>query len=80
MQGVLRKFPQGSPLANGQIFIDGHVLIMLMMSSMTNMYVQVIDGDSQVLVLGKSQHKKGISIMNSQRNKRGISGIVDKIS
>lgn len=77
--GVLRKFPHGSPLANGQIFIDGQVLIRLMASSMTNMRVQVVDG-AHVSILETSQHKKGIEIMNSQLSKGGISRILDKIS
>ncbi|KAF3488139.1 hypothetical protein F2Q69_00053124 [Brassica cretica] len=34
--GILRQFPQESPLANGQILIDGQVLIRLMAGSMTN--------------------------------------------
>ncbi|KAF2576460.1 hypothetical protein F2Q70_00001245 [Brassica cretica] len=59
-EGVLRKFPRGSPLANGQILIDGHVLIRLMANSMTNRRVQVIDGDVQISVLETSQHKKGL--------------------
>ena len=50
--GVLRKFLQGSPLANGQILIDGQVLIRLIAGSMTNRRVQVVDGDAHVLVFG----------------------------
>ncbi|KAF2601300.1 hypothetical protein F2Q70_00027556 [Brassica cretica] len=84
-EGVLRKFTQGSPLANGKIFMDGHVLIMLMMSSMTNMSVQVTDGDSQVLVLGKSQHKKvavqsDTQVSSAQEHQGVNQGCVESLS
>ncbi|KAG2257245.1 hypothetical protein Bca4012_094421 [Brassica carinata] len=65
-QGILRQCPQESPLANGQILIDGQVLIRLLVGSMTNMRGQVVD--------------KGIEIMISQLSKGGISEILDKIS
>ncbi|KAG5397811.1 hypothetical protein IGI04_019959, partial [Brassica rapa subsp. trilocularis] len=42
------SFPQESPLANGQILIDGQVLIRLMAGSMTNKHVQVVYGDAHV--------------------------------
>ena len=51
-RGMLRQFPQESPLANGQILIDGQVLIRLMADSMTNWRVQVVDGDAHVSVFG----------------------------
>ena len=44
------SFPQESPLANGQILIDGQVLIRLMAGSMTNKHVQVVYGDAHVSV------------------------------
>ena len=49
---MLRQCPQDSPLANGQILIDGQILIKLMASSTSNMYVQVVDGDTHVSVFG----------------------------
>ncbi|WZZ59808.1 hypothetical protein YC2023_059915 [Brassica napus] len=51
-RGILRQCPQESPLANGQILIDGQVLIRLMADSMTNWRVQVVDGDAHVSVFG----------------------------
>ena len=51
-RGMLRQCPQESPLANGQILIDGQVLIRLMASSTSNMCVQVVDGDAHVSVFG----------------------------
>ncbi|KAG2274433.1 hypothetical protein Bca52824_056988 [Brassica carinata] len=49
---MLRQCPQESPLANGQILIDGQVLIRLMANSTSYMCVQVIDGDAHVSVFG----------------------------
>ncbi|KAL0753071.1 hypothetical protein Bca101_090739 [Brassica carinata] len=51
-QEIFRQCPQESPLANGQILIDGQVLIRLLAGSMTNRHVQVVDGDAHVLVFG----------------------------
>ncbi|KAF3537755.1 hypothetical protein F2Q69_00019250 [Brassica cretica] len=42
------RCPRESPLANGQILIDGQVLIRLMADSMTNRRVQVVNGDAHV--------------------------------
>ncbi|KAG2255320.1 hypothetical protein Bca52824_074614 [Brassica carinata] len=50
--GILRQCPQESPLANGQILIDGQVLIRLLAGSMTNRRVQVVDGDAHVSAFG----------------------------
>ncbi|KAG2256096.1 hypothetical protein Bca52824_075390 [Brassica carinata] len=50
--GILRQCPRESPLANGQILIDGQVLIRLMADSMTNRRVQVVNGDAHVSVFG----------------------------
>ncbi|KAF3542028.1 hypothetical protein F2Q69_00024679 [Brassica cretica] len=47
-RGILRQCPQESPLANGQVLIDGQVLIRLMAGSMTNRRVQVVDGDIKI--------------------------------
>ncbi|KAF2547947.1 hypothetical protein F2Q70_00021026 [Brassica cretica] len=52
LRGILRQCPHESPLANGQILIDGQVLIRLMADSMTNWRVQVVDGDAHVSVFG----------------------------
>ena len=51
-RGILRQCPRESPLANGQILIDGQVLIRLMADSMTNRRVQVVNGDAHVSVFG----------------------------
>ncbi|KAF3528482.1 hypothetical protein DY000_02042156 [Brassica cretica] len=49
-KGILRRCPQESPLANGQILIYGQVLIRLLAGSMTNRCVQVVDGDAHVSI------------------------------
>ncbi|KAF3524689.1 hypothetical protein F2Q69_00051221 [Brassica cretica] len=61
LKEILRQCPQESPLANGQILIDGQVLIRLMVGSMTNRRVQVVDGDAHVLVLGDILIQEGLS-------------------
>ncbi|KAF2588882.1 hypothetical protein F2Q70_00038208 [Brassica cretica] len=59
--GILRQCPQESPLANGQILIDGQVLIRLLVGSMTNRRVQVIDGDAHVSVFGDILIQEGVN-------------------
>ncbi|KAF3494315.1 hypothetical protein DY000_02052240 [Brassica cretica] len=59
--GILRQFPQESPLANGQILIDGQVLIRLLAGSMTNRRVQVVDGDAHVSVFGDILIQEGMN-------------------
>ncbi|KAF3600953.1 hypothetical protein F2Q69_00037850 [Brassica cretica] len=59
--GILRQCPQESPLANGQILIDGKVLIRLLAGSMTNRRVQVFDGDAHVLVFGDILIQEGVN-------------------
>ncbi|WZY94395.1 hypothetical protein YC2023_066724 [Brassica napus] len=57
---------QESPLANGQILIDGQVLIRLMAGSMTNKHVQVVYGDAHVSAA--REENQGVSWIRWQRD------------
>ncbi|KAF2550619.1 hypothetical protein F2Q68_00034995 [Brassica cretica] len=78
-RGMLRQFPQESPLANGHILIDGQVLIRLMASSTSNMCVDSLPNH---VVLG------GVSCLSVQWHKvmlkcnlfKNIKGCVESLS
>ncbi|KAF3589514.1 hypothetical protein F2Q69_00027925 [Brassica cretica] len=79
LRGILRQCPQESPLANGQILIDGQVLNRLMADSMTNWRVQVVDGDAHVSVFGDILIQEG-ELVSRAKAYHGFDGGVSCLS